>query len=170
MESVYNYIVTTDCRREFLIDLCDYSLDSHTGEFLTKEISGIIERLGSDKFAAIVTDNAANCRVARQNIQQTYPHIWDVHCAAHAINLIASDLVKLESIKEFISECGKINRYFNMSHANCALLKQGFVNMKIKGGGLQTWVKTRWGSLFMTTDALLRARPVFDWVSNKYYK
>ncbi len=29
--------------------------------------------------------------------------------------------------------------------------------MKIKGGGLQTWVKTRWGSLFMTTDALLRA-------------
>jgi len=39
--------------------------------------------------------------------------------------------------------------------------------MKIKGGGLQTWVKTRWGSLFMTTDALLRARLVFDWVSKR---
>ncbi|CAG8754365.1 17720_t:CDS:2 [Rhizophagus irregularis] len=100
--------------------------------------------------------------VARQNIHQTYPHIWNIHCAAHAINLIASDLVKLEPIKKFINECGKINRYFSISHASNALLRQGFTNMKIKGGGLQTWVKTRWGSLFMTTDALLRARPILS--------
>jgi hypothetical protein len=165
MESIYNYIVTTDTRTEYLIGLYNYSSNSHTGEFLTEEISKIIEELGSDKFAAIVTDNASNCRAARQNIQQTYPHIWDLRCAAHAINLIASDLVKLEPIKKFINECGKIIRYFNTSHASNALLKQGFTNMKIKGGGLQTWVKTRWGSLFMTTDSLLRARPVFDWVS-----
>ena len=170
MESIYNYIVTTDTRMEYLIGLRDYSSDSHTSEFLTNEISNIIEQLGSDKFAAVVTDNASNCRVARQNIQQTYPHIWDVRCAAHAINLIASDLVKLEPIKKFILECGKINRYFDTSHANSSLLKQGFINMKIKGGGLQTWVKTRWGSLFMTTDALLRARPVFDWVSKDLIK
>jgi len=39
---------------------------------------------------------------------------------------------------------------------------KGFVNMKIKGGGLKTWVKTRWGSLYLTTDSMLRARPVFD--------
>ncbi|CAB5198560.1 unnamed protein product [Rhizophagus irregularis] len=87
---------------------------------------------------------------------------------AHAINLIASDLVKLEPIKKFINECGKINRYFSTSHASNALLRQGFTTMKIKGGGLQTWVKTRWGSLFMTTDALLRARPVFDWILREH--
>ncbi|GBC36080.2 ribonuclease H-like domain-containing protein [Rhizophagus irregularis DAOM 181602=DAOM 197198] len=143
-------------------------LELHTSEFLTEEISKIIEKLGSDKFAAIVTDNASNCRVARQNIHQTYPHIWNIRCAAHAINLIASDLVKLEPIKKFINECGKINRYFSTSHASNALLRQGFTNMKIKGGGLQTWVKTRWGSLFMTTDALLRARPVFDWILSEH--
>jgi hypothetical protein len=153
---------------EYLIGLYDYSSDSHTSEFLTEEISSIIEKLGSDKFAAIVTDNASNCRVARQNIHQTYPHIWNIRCAAHAINLIASDLVKLEPIKKFINECGKINRYFSTSHASNALLRQGFTTMKIKGGGLQTWVKTRWGSLFMTTDALLRARPVFDWVGKMF--
>jgi hypothetical protein len=152
---------------EYLIALRDYSSDSHTSEFLTSEISDIIEQLGSDKFAAVVTDNAANCQVARQNILQMYPHIWDVRCAAHAINLIASNLVKLEPIKKFNSECGKIIRYFDMSHANNALLRQEFTNMKIKGGGLQTWVKTRWGSLFMTSDSLLKARPVFDWVSKK---
>ena len=84
--------------------------------------------------------------------------------------MIASDLVKLEPIKKFILECGKINWYFDTSHANSSLLKQGFINMKIKGSGLQTWVKTRWGSLFITTDALLRAQPVFDWVSKDLIK
>ncbi|GET00860.1 ribonuclease H-like domain-containing protein [Rhizophagus clarus] len=168
MESIYNYIVTTDTRMEYLIGLYDYSSESHTSEFLTEEISKIIKKLGSDKFVAIVTDNASNCRVARQNIHETYPHIWNIRCAAHAINLIASDLVKLEPIKKFINECGKINRYFSTSHASNALLKQGFTNMKIQGGGLQTWVKIRWGSLFMTTDALLRAQPVFDWILREH--
>jgi len=68
MESIYNYIITTDTRMEYLISLCDYSSDSHTSKFLTNEISDIIEQLDSDKFAAIVTDNASNCQVARQNI------------------------------------------------------------------------------------------------------
>ncbi|PKY38557.1 hypothetical protein RhiirA4_451566 [Rhizophagus irregularis] len=45
----------------------------------------INEQLASDKFAAIVIDNALNCRIAKQNIQQTYPHIWNVRCASHAI-------------------------------------------------------------------------------------
>ncbi|PKY23310.1 hypothetical protein RhiirB3_387104 [Rhizophagus irregularis] len=67
-----NYIVTTDTRMEYLISLRHYSSDSHTSEFLTHEIPSIIKQLGSDKFAAIVTDNASNCRIARQNIQLTY--------------------------------------------------------------------------------------------------
>jgi hypothetical protein len=46
---------------EYLIGLYDYSSESHTGEFLIEEISKIIEKLGSDKFATIVTNNASNC-------------------------------------------------------------------------------------------------------------
>ncbi|PKY23557.1 hypothetical protein RhiirB3_526591 [Rhizophagus irregularis] len=61
----YNYIITTDIRMENLVGLYYYSSDSHTSEFLTEEISSIIEKLGSVKFAAIVIDNASNCRVAR---------------------------------------------------------------------------------------------------------
>ncbi|RHZ43998.1 hypothetical protein Glove_781g13 [Diversispora epigaea] len=90
-------------------------------------------------------------------LKRLYGHIWDVRCAAHAINLIASDLVKINSIKDFISNCGKITGFFNNSH-------QGLKNMKINMEGLQTWCKTRRGSLFMTPDSILRARPVFDWI------
>ncbi|CAG8679261.1 13456_t:CDS:2, partial [Ambispora gerdemannii] len=54
------------------------------------------------------------------------------------------------------------------SHSSHSLLTKGFVDMKIKGGGLKTWVKTRWGSLYLTTDSMLHGCPVFDWakVSN----
>jgi len=61
MKSIYNYIITTDIWMEYLIGLHDYSSDSHTSEFLTDEISNIIEKLSSDKFAAVVTDNVSNC-------------------------------------------------------------------------------------------------------------
>ncbi|CAG8708030.1 33741_t:CDS:10 [Gigaspora margarita] len=116
MESIYNYIVTTDTRKEYLIGLKDYSSNSHTGEFLTNEISDIVEKLSSDKFAAIVTDAASNFNLACQKIQEMYPHIWNIRCAAHTVNLIASDLVKLDNLKKLI------------------------VNyLKIKGSGLKVW-------------------------------
>jgi hypothetical protein len=61
MQSIYNYIITTDARMEYLIGLRDYSADSHTSEFLASEITKIIEHYKSNRFAAVVTDNASNC-------------------------------------------------------------------------------------------------------------
>ena len=131
-------------------------MESQTGEFLASEISGIVEKIGLDKFAAVVTDNASNCRVARKKIEEKYNHIWDIRCIAHAINLIATDLVKLDNVKNLISDCGKMTRFFNNSHQASAILSQDLNNMKINIEGLQTWCKTRWSSLYMTTDSILR--------------
>ena len=164
-ESLYNYIVTTSERKKYLISLRNYSKESHTGEFLASEISDVIEKIGLDKFAAIVTDNAANCRVAREKTEDKYNHILNIRCIAHAINLIATDLRKIDDIKDFILDCGKITRFFNNSHQSSAILAQGLKTMKIGIEGLQTWCQTRWGSLYITTDSILRARPIFDWVS-----
>ncbi|CAJ0760890.1 580_t:CDS:2, partial [Entrophospora sp. SA101] len=134
------------------------------------EISDIVEQIGSDKFAAIVTDAAPACRVAREKTEEMYPHIWDIRCAAHSINLIASGLVKIDDIKEFITKCGKITKFFHNSYQACFKLRQGLQQMKIRSEGLQAWVKTRWGSLYMTTDSILCALPVFDWIiaENRY--
>ncbi|RHZ45044.1 hypothetical protein Glove_692g3 [Diversispora epigaea] len=80
----------------------------------------------------------------------------------HARLIIASDLVKLNDIKNFISNCKKITRFFYNSHQSIAILQQGFKDMKINMEGLQTWCKTRWGSLFITTDSILRTRLSLD--------
>ncbi|CAG8758209.1 9433_t:CDS:10, partial [Gigaspora margarita] len=67
----------------------DKDIDRADHLTLANEISNIIEKLGSDKFAAVVTDAASN-------------------------------------------------------------------------------LKTRWGSLYFTTDSMLRARPVFDWLLSEH--
>jgi len=155
-------VVTTPGQKEYLVALKNFSQESHTGEMLAKEISNVIEKIGVSKFAAVVTDSAANCKVARRLTSNNYPHIWDIRCAAHAINLIAADLVKRDEVKSFIKQCNTIIQFFHNSHQGNAFLKQGLTNMKIQSEELQAWIKTRWGSLFMATDSLLRARPVFD--------
>ena len=73
-----------------MVSLRNYSKESHTGELLASEISDVIEKIGLDKFAAVITDNAANCRVARKKTEKNYNHILDIRCIAHAINLIAT--------------------------------------------------------------------------------
>ncbi|CAG8836396.1 16741_t:CDS:2, partial [Gigaspora margarita] len=73
----------------------------------------------------------------------------------YVINLIAANLVKLDQLKKLITDCGKINHFFNTSHSSHSLLTKGFTDMKIKGGGLKTWIKTRWRSLYFTTNSIL---------------
>src|SRR5207247_5863888 len=117
--------------KEYLVSLRNYSKESHTGEFLALEISDIIEKIGLDKFAAVVTDNASNCRVAREKIEEKFNHILNIRCIVHAINLIATDLGKIGDIKDFILDCGKITRFFNNSHQGSAILAKGLKIMKI---------------------------------------
>jgi hypothetical protein len=54
-------MVTTADQKEYLIFLRDYFLESHIGEFLASEISTIIEAIGAEKFATIVTNFTSNC-------------------------------------------------------------------------------------------------------------
>lgn len=114
-ESLYNYIVTTMDRKEYLVSLRNYSSKSHTGNFIASEIEDIIKQIGPQKFAAIITDSAANLKLAREKIQIKYPHLLNIRCIAHTINLIATDLSKIHEIKIFIDQCGKITKHFNKS-------------------------------------------------------
>ncbi|CAG8708244.1 1015_t:CDS:2 [Cetraspora pellucida] len=156
-ESLYNYIIMTIERKEYLISLCNYSSESYTSNFIASEIVDIIERIGPQKFAAIITDSAANLKSAREKIQTKYPHIVNIRCIAHAINLIATDLSKIREIKMFIDQCGKVIKHFTKSPQKLALLRQGLSSMKIRFEGLETWCQTRWGSLYDTTNSILLA-------------
>jgi len=78
---------------KFLYSLYDFSLNSHTSEFLSSKINNVISEIGDDKFAAIVTNNASNMKLARHIVHKTYPKILNLNCIAHCINLISKDIL-----------------------------------------------------------------------------
>src|SRR5207237_3150896 len=102
-----------------------------------------MEKIVLDNFAAFVTDSGSNCRQARKIIEQRHPHVLNIRCAAHAINLIAADFSKIPIVATFIGDLNKVVGFFKNSHAANKELRDGLQNMKISGGDLKTYVKTR---------------------------
>ena len=62
--SIWNFIVMTPLRKEYLYQLSDLSENLHTAEYLVTVIEKVIEGIGEDRICAVVSDNAANVRNA----------------------------------------------------------------------------------------------------------
>ena len=69
------------------------SAESHTAEFLKNKIQEVINKISNEKFAAVVSDNASAIASARQKISEAYPHIMNIRCMAHFVNLISKDIL-----------------------------------------------------------------------------
>ena len=91
--SIYNFIIITCNFKEFLYQLRDLSSVKHVAKNLAEEIENVLQKVGPDKFAAVVTDNASNCAAARNIISEKYPFIFNTRCIAHCINLITKDVL-----------------------------------------------------------------------------
>ncbi|EXX62953.1 hypothetical protein RirG_156900 [Rhizophagus irregularis DAOM 197198w] len=92
-QSIWNFVILTPSRKEYLYQLLDLLSNLHTAEFLAVKIEDVIEKIGPNRISAIVSDNAANVKKARAIISEKYPRIENVRCISHCINLIACDIV-----------------------------------------------------------------------------
>jgi hypothetical protein len=83
---------------------------------LAKTIEDIMERIGPEKFSAIVSDSEANIRNARQRITEKYANILNVRCMLHAINLISKDICSTSFANQILTKYNTIVTYFKKSH------------------------------------------------------
>ena len=83
----------TSDRKEYLHSLKDFSAESHTADFLANKIKEVIEEIGEKKFAAVVSDNASAIAAAHRKFSESYPHIMNIRCIAHFVNLISKDIL-----------------------------------------------------------------------------
>lgn len=114
--SYWNFIILTPLRKEYLYQLSDLSLNSHTATYLAEKIEKIIENIGPDRISAIVSDNAANVRNARALINEKYPQIENIRCISHCINLIASDIVDHAFAERLLRRVNILASVFRNSH------------------------------------------------------
>ncbi len=83
---------------------------------MADQIEEVLNQIGKDKFAAIVTDAGANIKLARHQVTEKYPHIFNIRCIAHAINLISKDICKIAFANRLLKKCMILVTYFKSSH------------------------------------------------------
>jgi Protein of unknown function (DUF 659) len=165
--SIWNFVIYTSDHQQYLYALKNLSEERHTGEFLCQQIEQILVEIGPDKFSAIVTDGAANVNLARLLITDKFKHILNLRCIAHCINLISKDIIKHKFANNLIVNCNTVVKFFKQSHQANDILQKTIKNNEIIGGGLKSYCKTRWTSMYDLTESVLRLKPCFDIVS--YY-
>ncbi|KAL4573628.1 hypothetical protein LXL04_020441 [Taraxacum kok-saghyz] len=90
-----------------------------TGVVIAKFIREAIEEIGPSSVLQVVTDNAANCKVAGRESEKVYKHIFWSSCCVHSLNLIFKDMAKkFEWLSETYKRGKGIVKFFlNHTHA-----------------------------------------------------
>jgi hypothetical protein len=65
----------------------------------------VIEKIGKDKFIAVVSDVEAVMQSAKRKVMNKYSHIMAVRCIAHHINLVTKDIIFIEWAKKILQSC-----------------------------------------------------------------
>ena len=58
-----------------------------------------------------MTDNAANMKAAWSKVEESYPHITPIGCAARALNLLLKDIMALKTMDTLYKRAKEMVRY-----------------------------------------------------------
>ena len=152
----------TPSREEYLYKLQDLSEHSHTSNYIAEVIGEVIEKIGSNKISAIMSDNASNVQNTCKIIEEKYPNIENVRCIAHAVNLIACDILKESFGDHLLRKVNTLASFFKNSHQAGAKLIQLIKENSIHGGGIKLYCKTRWTTASESVNSVIRLEPVLE--------
>ncbi|CAB4444994.1 unnamed protein product [Rhizophagus irregularis] len=156
--SLWAFMLMTGSRKEYLLSLEDLSNIRHTGEHLSNVIEEVINKVGAKKFVAIVSDNGSNVAAARKIIANNYPNIINVRCIAHCVNLISTSIVKIDEVKYIVRCANILTKYFKNSTLGSSWLNEAIKSKNIEGGGLKTYVETRWTTVYECVHSVWRLK------------
>ena len=132
--------------------------NSHNAEYLTEITAAAIREIGAEKVVAVVTDNAAPNKLAWNNLEKTFRGLICIGCAAHWLNLLAKDILKISAFKEVVSQTiGMIKSFKNKHRLHCRLEE---AQKSIYGVtfALETPVETRWMSHYNALKSFIKSK------------
>ena len=101
-------------------------MQSYTGEYIAETTSGVIDEVKQEcgkMPIALVTDNATNMKKCRKLLEKKYSKLTCYGCAAHNMNLIFVDLMKLKTLKKVKHQAKQIFKECESKHMLVDLLK-----------------------------------------------
>ncbi|XP_028091034.1 uncharacterized protein LOC114291178 [Camellia sinensis] len=122
--NLINFLVYSSMRIAFVqpIDAFDAVKDATP---LSKLFLEVIEWVGVSNVVHMVIDNGANCKVARGLVNATYKSINWSSCVAHCLNLILSEISKMNHVDELTTKASTVTRHmYNRSWLLARLRKK----------------------------------------------
>ena len=106
------------------LEAIDTSLKEKTSSYLAKLYERAIARVGGPKYVtAICTDNASNFKNAGLMIEEKYPEMTWVPCAAHTLNLLLKDIGKMSFVQPTLIEANHIVKFIREHQFTYALFR-----------------------------------------------
>ncbi|XP_040076165.1 zinc finger BED domain-containing protein 4-like [Ixodes scapularis] len=154
-ESILNFVLATP--KPIFYSAVETEDHRHTGDYIAGEIVKVVEKIGTDKVFALVTDHASNMKAAWTIVSLRYPSITTLGCCAHGLNLLLSDMLKLVTLQEVCKRSKTVIKYVRNSHVVAAHFAK---RQEECYAGNQTTLKlpaeTRWAGILMSLEGLLK--------------
>ena len=154
-QGIINYIISTP---QPVFDKSTDTRDNrHTGLYIADELKAVINDLGPQKVFALVTDQAAFMFAALSKVEESYPHITPISCAAHALNLLLKDIMALKTMDTLYNRAKEMVRYVKGHQVISAiyLTKQSEKN---KSTTLKLPSNTCWGGVVIVFYSILEGK------------
>ena len=105
-------IVCICLRGIVFLDALDTSLKEKLSAYLFKVFNNAISRIGGPKHVTdTCTDNASNYKGARLILQDKYPDITWVPCAAHTLNLLLKDIGNMSFVQPTLVDANHLVKF-----------------------------------------------------------
>ena len=159
-EAIINFVVSLP--KSIFWNSFHTKLQSHLGEYIADEVLKVIEEIKREcgkMVIGVVTNNASNMKKAWRLIEEKFPATTCYRCAAHGLNLIFCNIMKLETCKKMMEQAKDVIKDFKHKHMLVDMLKamQKGENVNCT---LKLPVKTRWGSTITSFESVQKNKLV----------
>ena len=121
-----------------------------------------MEIIDINKFSAVITDTASVMKAAWRIIEESYPNIVCLGCNSHVMNLLISDILKIDQIKSVVENAKKLVNYFKGHIQAAAKLKRIQKENYSKEIALVLPALTRWGTHLACFQSLQNSKTALE--------
>ncbi|CAI5521493.1 unnamed protein product [Closterium sp. Naga37s-1] len=139
----------------------DCGMERKTGGYVAGILQPVVEEVGPENVVAFCMDGGLNYAVAVQELIAKWPHIQQVPCATHVMDLLQEDVGKMGWAKGVVDRTGEMISFMRNHHWTRAYLRtpelvEGKVLQPLKPAG------TRFGTQYIDVSRLCELRSTLN--------
>eukprot|EP00253_Pinus_taeda_P033662 PITA_33662 len=143
-----------------------------TTQLICEMMEEVVQEVGKEHVVQVVTDNATNYMAAGRLFEIRHPTIFWTSCAAHCIDLMLEDIVKLHWMHEVVEKAKSITKYL-YNHTIILNTMRKYTEGKEIVQPAVTRFATNFISLQSVVEQKLNLKRMFlgpEWMASKHSK